>query len=322
MVQSLETMRVEVDLAAIVANARDVKALVGPAKGVLAVLKADAYGHGLVQVARALERDQVVAGLVVTSLASALALRREGVELPVVALLGQYGRAHGAVLEAGLTPVLASTADLEPFARAARTRGTRVAVHVEIDTGMSRLGIREDELAPFLSGLAAHPEITISGLCTQLASADSESTDGAHRQLDLFERARDSLRLRRPPADDGARGEYGGDVSPAAVPLHPRSRGDRALWRRRAERRSAPPHDAPRDTGRAAPVDQGRRDRFVRRGVEGPAPVANRDLAGRVRSGIPAQALGTRRGAHSRTPLPNRRIDLHGNDDGGCHRPR
>lgn len=154
---SIESLRVEVDLDAIVANARDVQALVGPSKGVLAVLKADAYGHGLVPVARALERERVVAGFVVTSLASGLSLRREGIDLPVIALLGQYGHGHGAVLEAGLTPVLTSIADAESFARAARTLGRAVAAHVEIDTGMSRLGVREDGIALFLAALSAHP---------------------------------------------------------------------------------------------------------------------------------------------------------------------
>ncbi|MDP9034974.1 MAG: alanine racemase [Myxococcota bacterium] len=188
---SVETMRVEVDLNAIVSNARDVQALVGPSTGVLAVMKADAYGHGLVPVARALERDRVVAGFVVTSLASGVSLRREGIDLPVIALIGQYGRGHSAVIEAGLTPVLASIADVESFALAARLLGRRIAAHVEVDTGMSRLGIREDEIARFLATLAACPEITITGLCTQLASADSDSPAPSHRQLDAFEQARD-----------------------------------------------------------------------------------------------------------------------------------
>jgi alanine racemase len=161
---------------------------VGPSKGVLAMLKADAYGHGLVPVARALERDGTVAALVVTALPEGLALRREGIEMPVIAHFSHYETSHGAMLDASLTPVLASTSDLGGFARAARRRGIRASVHVEIDTGMSRLGLREDEVAGFLAAAATHPEVVISGILTHLASADGESVTGSHRQLDAFER--------------------------------------------------------------------------------------------------------------------------------------
>jgi alanine racemase len=181
-------VHVEVNLGAVVANARSVQGLVGSQTGVLAVLKADAYGHGLVQVARALERDGTVAGFVVTSLRDGQALRRDGVQTPVVAMICQYASDHGAVLDARLTPVLASTSDLEAFAEAARERGVRAAAHVEIDTGMSRIGLAEGDVASFLEAAAAHPEIVVSGLCTHLASADDASSTAAHAQLDAFER--------------------------------------------------------------------------------------------------------------------------------------
>jgi alanine racemase len=184
---SIPPMRAEVDLDAVVANARDVQALVGPSRGVLAVLKADAYGHGLVPVARALQRDGTIAALVVSSVRDGLALRKEGIELPIIALACRFGHKHGAVLDAGITPVLASRADLEAFSRAARARGSRVGVHVEIDTGMSRSGLRDEDVEPFLLALANHSEIIVAGLCTHLASADTNATS-AHRQLDAFER--------------------------------------------------------------------------------------------------------------------------------------
>jgi alanine racemase len=190
----LDNMRVEVNLGAVVANARSVQAIVGPSTGVLAVLKADAYGHGLVQVARALERDGTIAGFVVTTLRDGQALRRDGVDLPIVAMVCDYASDHDAVLDARLTPVLASTSDLEAFAAEARGRGTSAAAHVEIDTGMSRIGLHEDEIESFLAAAARRPEIVVSGLCTHLASADDSSPAAAHRQLDAFERARARFR--------------------------------------------------------------------------------------------------------------------------------
>jgi alanine racemase len=186
---SIPPMRAEVDLDAVVANARDVQVLVGPERGVLAVLKADAYGHGLVPVARALQRDGTVAALVVSSVNDALALRGHGIEMPVIALACHFGHKHGTVIDARITPVLASLADLEGFARAARRRGVQVAAQVEIDTGMSRSGLREEAVEPFLRAMAQQSEVSLDGLCTQLASADIEPPTAAHRQLDAFERA-------------------------------------------------------------------------------------------------------------------------------------
>jgi alanine racemase len=185
---SVPPLCAEVKLDAVLANARDVQALIGPSRGVLAVLKADAYGHGLVPVARALERDGTVAALVVSSVRDGLELRNEGIELPIIALACRFGKKHGAVLDADITPVLCSVVDLEGFSRAARTRGTRVQVHVEIDTGMARSGLREEDVEHFLAALANQPEIIVAGLCTQLASADMEPSTSADRQLDVFER--------------------------------------------------------------------------------------------------------------------------------------
>ncbi len=186
---SIPPVRSEVDLDAVVANARDVQALIGPERGVLAVLKADAYGHGLVPVAWALQRDATVAGLVVSTVNDALALRGHGIELPILALACHFGHKYGALLDARITPVLASLADLEGFSRAARRRGVQVAAQAEIDTGMSRSGLREEAVEPFLNALSQQSEISIDGLCTHLASADTQPPTTAHRQLDTFERA-------------------------------------------------------------------------------------------------------------------------------------
>jgi alanine racemase len=186
---SIPPLYVEVDLDAVTANAEEVQALVGPACGVLAILKADAYGHGLLPVARALERAGTIAGMVVSSVRDALSLRRAGVTLPIIALSCRFAGRHGRLIDAGITPVLGNLAELESFSAAARARGVRAAAHVEIDTGMSRSGVREPDLGAFLSALSDQPEVVIAGLCTQLSSADAEQPTSAHRQLDTFERA-------------------------------------------------------------------------------------------------------------------------------------
>jgi alanine racemase len=186
---SMPPVHVEVNLDAVVANAREVQASVGPRCGVLAMLKADAYGHGLLPVAMTLQQDRTIAGIVVSSIRDGLTLRREGITLPIIALVCRYGNRHGVVLDAGITPMLGGLADLEAFSRAARARNRRVDVHVELDTGMSRSGVRDEDLSSFLNALAENPAIVVAGLCTQLASADEEHPVSAHRQLDAFEDA-------------------------------------------------------------------------------------------------------------------------------------
>ena len=119
----------------------------------------------------------------------ALSMRRAGITLPIIVLSCRFAGRHGRLIDAGITPVLGSSVELEAFAAAARSRGVQAAAHVELDTGMSRSGIREADLGRFLEALADRPEVLISGLCTQLASADAEQPTSAHRQLDTFERA-------------------------------------------------------------------------------------------------------------------------------------
>ncbi len=181
--------RVEVDLAAIVANARDVKERVGHGTGVLAMLKANAYGHGLLPVAHALALDGTIAGMVVTTQADGLALRRSGIGTPILVLGAGSVTDPRAGLDAGLVPVLASVSDLEAVARAARARGLRAAVHVKLDTGMGRLGVKEADVHAFLRAASRCPEIAIVGLCTHLTSADDGDPAQSDHQLAAFEGA-------------------------------------------------------------------------------------------------------------------------------------
>src|ERR1043166_4794554 len=141
--------RVEVDLAAIVANARTVRTVTGA--DVFAVVKADGYGHGAVAVARALTEARAAAGFCVSLVEEGVALRDAGVMAPVLVLgPSQHGGEDDMVM-AGLTPVIASTEDLEAVAAVARRRGRTIDAHLKVDTGMGRLGVAEGE-APALVG--------------------------------------------------------------------------------------------------------------------------------------------------------------------------
>ena len=166
--------RVEVDLAAIVANARTVRAV--SATDVFAVVKADGYGHGAVAVARALTEARAVAGFCVSLVEEGVALRDAGVVAPVLVMgPSQHGGEDDMVM-AGLTPVIGGAEDLAALAAVAQRRGRTIDAHLKIDTGMGRLGVAEAE-APGIAVEAAATGIAVVGLMTHFACADSDDPD-------------------------------------------------------------------------------------------------------------------------------------------------
>jgi alanine racemase len=163
--------RVEVDLAAIVANARTVRAVTGT--DVVAVVKADGYGHGAVAVARALTAARAAAGFGVSLVEEGVALRDAGVMAPVLVMgPSQHGGEDDMVM-AGLTPVIGSAEDLAALAAVARRRGRTIDAHLKVDTGMGRLGVAEAE-APALVEDAGRSGVAIVGLMTHFACADTD----------------------------------------------------------------------------------------------------------------------------------------------------
>ncbi|MBS2020038.1 MAG: alanine racemase, partial [Deltaproteobacteria bacterium] len=162
---------------------------------VWAVLKADGYGHGAPAVARTLERAKVD-GFCVALLEEAIELRDAGIAAPILVMGGYYGRAYDEVLRRNLTPVLYDPSHLEGFARLVRSGSFPgpVSVHVKIDTGMARLGVRMNDLEAIAARLAKTPEVRVSGLMTHLACADAEPPSEVTReQLAKFEEAQRRL---------------------------------------------------------------------------------------------------------------------------------
>lgn len=181
--------RAEVNLHALRHNVAVVRERAQGAK-VWAVLKADGYGHGAPAVARTLERAKVD-GFCVALLEEAIELRDAGIAAPILVMGGYYGRAYDEVLRRNLTPVLYDPSHLEGFARLVRS-GTfpgPVSVHVKIDTGMARLGVRPKDLAAFADALAETPEVRVEGLMTHLANADAETAVDNDAQVARFDEA-------------------------------------------------------------------------------------------------------------------------------------
>lgn len=161
--------RVEVDLGAVVANARSVRALT--ATDVIAVVKADAYGHGAIAVAQALARAKAAAGFAVSLVEEGVALRDAGITEPILVMGPSQHGGEADMIGARLTPVIASEDDLG--ALAAARRGDPIDAHLKIDTGMGRLGVAV-ERAGEIATSAATAGIRIVGLMTHFANADTD----------------------------------------------------------------------------------------------------------------------------------------------------
>jgi len=160
----------EVDLDAILSNLGVLRRTVGNGVAIWGVVKADAYGHGAVAVGRALE--PAIDALAVSLVEEGLELRAAGIRTPIVVLSAFYNHHQDEVIHEGLTPVIYDISDLERFAAAAARLGRRLAVHLKVDTGMSRLGVSVQDLPAVLDRALALPSIEVAGLATHFASAD------------------------------------------------------------------------------------------------------------------------------------------------------
>ncbi len=182
---------VVVDLAAIASNHALAARLGG--RPVLAVVKANAYGHGAVEVARevaALGSPMLGVALV----EEGLELREAGVAAPILVLGASYGDRYDLLVRHRLTPVIFTRAHLASLAEAARAAGVRAGAHLKIDTGMGRIGLRPTELDDFVAAARRTPEVAVEGLCSHFASADLEDPALTERQVALFEEAAARLR--------------------------------------------------------------------------------------------------------------------------------
>ncbi|HLN60416.1 MAG TPA: alanine racemase [Symbiobacteriaceae bacterium] len=183
---------VEVDLDAIAHNVSELRRL-APDSQVMAVVKADGYGHGAQAVARtALEAGATWLG--VATVEEGVDLRRVGIVAPTLIFGYVPVEQTGMVLLHGLRPAVFSL----DLARALEERGAglkrQARIHLKIDTGMGRVGVRLHELAEFVRQLRAFPHLEVEGVFTHLATADEPENPFAQEQLAEFEEALHLLR--------------------------------------------------------------------------------------------------------------------------------
>ena len=175
----------EIDLDAIASNVRAFKQHVGERVEVFAVVKANAYGHGAVPVARA-ALEAGATRLAVHRAIEGVELRRAGVTAPILVM--GYTPPSGAetIVRYDLTPSLITREFAEAVSAEAMRVGKLVPLHVKVDTGMSRYGLMPEEVVDYVCGLAALPGVRLEGLFTHFATADSANQTHVRRQLATF----------------------------------------------------------------------------------------------------------------------------------------
>jgi alanine racemase len=182
----------EISLAKLRRNFERVRALAGGRK-VMAVIKADAYGHGAVAIARELASAGVDA-LGVATVEEAIELREAGLELPILLLGGLYMSDPADLLEYRLTPSVSSTVRLDTYAACARRYGRPVEFHLKLDTGLGRLGLPPDRLRAFVERYRELDGLELKGFFTHLASAEDRVATQTEEQLARFDRGLAELR--------------------------------------------------------------------------------------------------------------------------------
>jgi alanine racemase len=176
-----------IDLAALRWNFEQVKKRVGPGVKILSVVKANAYGHGVREVAKTLVRAGSD-GFGVATVEEGIELRESGIRAPILVLTAIYAEQLGQLLQHKLTPAISDLDTLRSLEKLLRKRSRPLNFHLKVDTGMGRLGLLHSEIESWLLELNKLKALKLEGLFSQLSHAEDEKTDYTRTQIEAFRR--------------------------------------------------------------------------------------------------------------------------------------
>lgn len=182
---------VEIDLGALRHNFLQARERMSPGTRAVGVVKSDAYGHGMLPVARELVALGVEL-LAVSKYWEACELRDSGIEVPIIVLLGLEPEEMRDAIRRDIRPVVFRRDHARQLSEAALIEGIPARVHLKIDTGMGRLGVPWEQAGRFLEELTALPGIRLEGALSHFAAADEADKTYSHHQVRRF---RDTLRI-------------------------------------------------------------------------------------------------------------------------------
>lgn len=178
---------IEIDLKAIAHNMLAIASLVAPDAKIMAVVKADAYGHGAVPVAKTVLAHGA-SSLAVARLGEALILRQEGIRCPILILGYTPPSQYQELIKHGLTQTVYSGDMASALSAAANQAGKKISAHIKIDTGMGRLGLLPNQNAlAQIADIVALPGLKVEGIYTHFAKADCHDKDYINYQYRQFD---------------------------------------------------------------------------------------------------------------------------------------
>ena len=184
-----------VNLAALAHNLSCIKRYLSPGCEVMAIVKANAYGHGAVEIAQSLAR-QGIGQFAVASLDEGIELRLAGLTASIVVLGALFEEQIADLIAHKLTPVVSDGRILPTLAKAAHSQPAPYPIHLKVETGMGRLGFSPEELLTVLDNPLLHSPLKVEGLMTHLADADGTNSNFTERQLESFNALLEQIRLR------------------------------------------------------------------------------------------------------------------------------
>ncbi len=193
--QSVErATRAIIDLGAVSHNVAEIRKEIGNERGLMAMVKADGYGHGAVEVSRAALRSGADS-LGVAIPEEGQQLREAGIEVPILVVgLSQLEEAYK-VIKFRLSQTVASVELLEALDSEAGKASTKVNVHVKVDTGMGRIGINPDDAVSFVRKVKDFKNLNLEGIFSHFPSSDERDKTFSIGQLQLFNQVISNLRL-------------------------------------------------------------------------------------------------------------------------------
>ncbi len=183
----------EVNLDAIRSNMENMKANLAPETQMIGVIKTDGYGHGAIPIGRELENMDFVWGYAVATAEEALLLRRGGLKKPILILGYTFPYSYESLIREEIRMAVFRYDTLEELSRvcsALKQKGVdaKARVHIKVDTGMSRIGIRPDDQGlSFVQSAFDTENVEVEGIFTHFARADEKDKSAAGRQLSLFQ---------------------------------------------------------------------------------------------------------------------------------------
>lgn len=180
--------RAEINLKAFKHNLQNLKSILDPNTGIMAVIKADAYGHGAIPCAKAAVEsgvDFLGAGVI----EEGIELRENGITDPILILGSIFADEAADLVRHNLSTILCTPSLAEELSKEGEKQGKTVNVHIKVDTGMNRLGVHPNNLLALVEKIGTLPNLKLEALSTHFSSADDEDTSITQEQMEVFQKA-------------------------------------------------------------------------------------------------------------------------------------